>query len=137
MSPHSLSRNCSEIKILIYYKIHETVTKQSNIKIKQYYCIKKRLKSSLLSKRNNLAELMFLFKIDLFRLISKISLISRTNLLSPFVKMVNSSKDAMLFQFKRWSRIRLSSDGLVFLNVKCDIPTCSLDLTFKCLSASL
>ena len=68
------------------------MTKQSNIIIKQYYCIKKRLKSQLLPKRNNLAELMFLFKIGLPRLISKLSLISRTNLL-PFVKMVNSSKD--------------------------------------------
>ena len=79
---------------------------------------------------------MFLFKIGLSRLISKLSLISRTNLLFPFVKMVNSSKDGMLLQFKRWSRIALSFDGLVFLNVKGDIPICSPDLTFKSLSVS-
>ena len=33
------------------------------------------------------AELMFLFKIGLFRLISKLSLISRTDLLFPFAKI--------------------------------------------------
>ena len=82
-----------------------------------------------MSKRNNLAEL-FLFKIGLSRLISKLSLISRSNLLFPFVKIVNSSKDGMLLQFKRWSRIALSFDGLVFLNVKSDIPVWSPDLTF-------
>ena len=36
---------------------------------------------------------MFLFKIGLSRLISKFSLVSRTNLLFPFAKMVNSSKE--------------------------------------------
>ena len=44
--------------------------------------------------------------------------------------MVKSSKDGILLQF-RWSRIALSFDGLTFLNVKGDIPICSLDLTFK------
>ena len=47
----------------------------------------------LLSKRNNLAELMFLFKTGLSRLISKLSLISRSNLLFPFAEIVNFSKD--------------------------------------------
>ena len=79
---------------------------------------------------------MSLFKIGLTGLISKHSLISRSNLLYPFVKMVNYSKDAMLLQFKRWSRIALSFDALVFLNVKGDIPIYSPDLTFKCLSVS-
>ena len=79
-----------------------------------------------MSKRNNLAQL-FLFKIGLSRLISKLSLISRPNLLFPFVKIVNSSKDGMLLQFKRWLRIAFFFDGLVFLNLKGDIPICSLD----------
>ena len=79
---------------------------------------------------------MFLFKIGLSRLISTLSLISSTNLLFPFAKMVNSSKDGILLQFRRWSRTALSFDGLVFLNVKGDIPICSPDLTFKCLSVS-
>ena len=79
---------------------------------------------------------MFLFKMGLSRLISKLSLISITNLLFPFAKMVNSSKDGILLQFRRWSQITLSFDGLVFLNVKGDIPICSPDLTFKCLSVS-
>ena len=79
---------------------------------------------------------MFLFKIGLSRLTSKLSLILRTNLLSPFAKMVNSSKDEILLQFKRWSLIALSTDGLVFLNVKGNIPVCFLDLTFKCPSVS-
>ena len=79
---------------------------------------------------------MFLFKIGLSRLISKLSLISNTNLLFLFAKMVNSSKDGMLLQFKRWLGIPLSFDGLVFLNVKGDIPICSPDLTFKCQSIS-
>ena len=50
--------------------------------------------------------------------------------------MVNSSKEWILLQFKRWSQIAPSFDGLVFLNVKGDIPICSPDLTFKCLSVS-
>ena len=90
----------------------------------------------LLSKRKYLAELMFLFKIDLSRLMSKLSLISGSNLLFLFVKIVNSTKDEMLLQLKRWSRIELYFDGLVFLNVKGNIPICSPDLTFKCLSVS-
>ena len=71
---------------------------------------------------------MFLFKIGLSRLIGKLSLISRTNLLFPFAKMINSSKEDILLQFKRWSRIALTFDGLVFLNDKGDISICSPDL---------
>ena len=81
---------------------------------------------------------MFLFKIGigLSRLISKLSLVSRTNLLIPFAKMVALSKDGILLQFKRWSRIALSFGSLFFLNSQGDIPMCSPDLTFKCLSFS-
>ena len=43
---------------------------------------------------------MFLFEIGLSGLISKLSFISSTNLLFPFAKMVNSTKDAILLQFK-------------------------------------
>ena len=50
--------------------------------------------------------------------------------------MVNSSKDEILLKFRRSSQIALSFDILNFLNVKVDIPICSLDLTFKCLSVS-
>ena len=74
---------------------------------------------------------MFLLKIA--QLISMLSLISSTNFLFPFAKMVNSSKDGILLQFKRWSRIELSFDCLVFLNVKVDVPICFPDLTFKCI----
>ena len=74
---------------------------------------------------------MFLLKIHLSCLISKLSLISRTNLLLPFAKMVNSSKDGMLLKFERWSRIVISFDGLVFSNVTGDIPVCSPELTFN------
>ena len=77
---------------LLILKCSYTVTKQSNIIIKQCYCTKK-----LLSKRNNLAELMFFFKIGLSPLISKLSLISRTHLLFLFAKMINSSKDRRLY----------------------------------------
>ena len=80
---------------------------------------------------------MFLFKISLSRLISKLPLISRSNLLFPFVQIVNSSKDGMLLQFKRWSRIALSFDGLVFLNVKDYIPICSPDLELHLLHVYL
>ena len=76
---------------------------------------------------------IFFKKIGLSRLMSKLS---RTNLLFPFVKMVNSSKDGTLLKFKRWFRIGLSFDGLVFLSAKVDIPICSEDLTFKCLFIS-
>ena len=65
---------------------------------------------------------MFLFKIGLSRLKSKLSLIPRTNLLFPFAKLVNSSKEGILLQFKRWSQIALSFDGLVFLDIQGDIP---------------
>ena len=36
----------------------------------------------------------------------------------------------------RDGQILLSQDGLTFLNLKGDIPTCSPDLAFKCLSIS-
>ena len=61
-----------------YFNIHKIVTKANNI-IKQYYCLKKRLKCLLLSKRNNLEELLCLFKINRSCLISSLSLISRAN----------------------------------------------------------
>ena len=79
-------------------------------------------------KRNSLAEqILLLFRKGLSRIISKLSSISRTYLWCPYVVMVNSSKDGMLFQFRRWSRIALSFDGLTFLNVKGDILICSPD----------
>ena len=84
-----------------------------------------------MSKRNNLAELKFLFKIGLSCLINKLSLISRKKLLFLFTKMVNSSKNGILLQFKRSSRMVLYFDGLVFLNIKGDIPACSPDLLFR------
>ena len=63
---------------------------------------------------------MLLFKIGLSRLISKLSLISRTGLLFPLARMAKPSKDGILLKFKSWSRIALCFDGLVFLNVKGD-----------------
>ena len=72
---------------------------------------KETIKKLTIVKRNNLAELMFLFKISLSCFISKLSLLSRSNLLPPFVKIVNSPKHGMLLQYKRWSRIALFFDG--------------------------
>ena len=72
------------------------MTEQSNAIIKQYFCRKKRL-----SKRNNLAELMLLFKTGLSRLISKLSSISSANLLFPFAKTVYFLKDRILLQFRK------------------------------------
>ena len=74
-----------------------------------------------------------MFKTGLSCLMSKLSLISRTNLLFPCAKIENSSKEGTLLQIKRWSRIALSFDGFIFFYVKGDIPLCSLHLTFKCL----
>ena len=51
--------------------------------------------------------------------------------------MVNLSKDGILLQFRRWSQIALSFDGLTFRNVKGDISICSPDLNFEFLSVSL
>ena len=51
--------------------------------------------------------------------------------------MVNSSKDGILLQYRRWSRIELSFDGLTFVNVKVDVPICSPDLSVKRLSFSV
>ena len=73
---------------------------------------------------------MFFFKIGLSCLISELSLISRTNFLFPFAKMVNPSKEGTLLRFKRRVRIALSFDGLPLLNVKVGIPICSADLPF-------
>ena len=69
-------------------------------------------------------KLTIVKKIGISRLISKLTLISRKNLF-PVFKMINSSKDGIFLQSKRWSRIALSFDGLVFINVKGDIPICS------------
>ena len=79
-----------------YCNIHKTMTKQSNAIIKQYFCRKKRL-----LKRNNLAELMLLFKAGLSCLISKLSSISSTNLFFPFAKTVYFLKDRILLQFRK------------------------------------
>ena len=45
-------------------------------------------------------------------------------------------KGCGLLQFRRWSQIALSFDGLSFLNAESDIPIYSPDQTFKCLSVS-
>ena len=55
-------------------------------------------------------------------------MVTGKNLLFPFAKIVNSSKGGILLQFKRWLRIALSFDRLVFLNVKGAIPIRSPDL---------
>ena len=66
------------------------------------------MKCQLFSKRNNLAELMLLFKVSLSRLIGRLSLVSSKKVFFPFANMVNSSKSAILFQFKSWPRIAFS-----------------------------
>ena len=106
--------------ILLLFQLVITVTNISNYIIKQYYSIIKTLKGLVLSKRNSLAELIFLFSTGISRLMNKISLISRIYLWCPYFKVVNSSKDGILFKFSRWSRIALSFDGLTFLNVNGD-----------------
>ena len=75
-------------------------------------------KLSIVKKKQFSRTNMLLFKIGLSRVINKLSLISSTNLLFPFTKMVNSSKDTILLQFKRWSLIAISFDGLVFLKAR-------------------
>ena len=67
---------------------------------------------------------MFLFKIGLSRS-------TRINLLFPFAQMVNSSKAGKLLQFKRWSQIAFSFDGLIFLYVKGDTPTTKFGQSFS------
>ena len=79
---------------------------------------------------------MFLFNIGLSGLIIKLSLISNRNLLVPWVRMVKSSNEGSWLQNRRWSRIELSADDLTFLKFNGEIPMCSPDLTFKCLSVS-
>ena len=88
---------------------------------------KETIKKLTIIKKKQFSRTNVFIQNSLSRLISKLSLISRPNLLFPFVKIVNSSKDEMLMQFKRWLRIALFFDGLVFLNLKGDIPICSLD----------
>ena len=84
-----------------------TVTNISNSIIKQYYVVIKLLRVLLILKKNSLAELIFLFRTGLSRLINKLSLISRICLSCPYAKMVNSSKDGIILQFTRWSQIAL------------------------------
>ena len=49
--------------------------------------------------------------------------------------MVNSSKDGYYCNLRDGHKLH-SFDGLTFPNVQGDIPICSPDLTFKCLSFS-
>ena len=79
---------------------------------------------------------MFLLNFGLSRLINKLSLISNKTLLVPWARMVKSSNEGSWLQNRRWSRIELSADGLTFLKVNGEMPMCSPDLTFKCLSVS-
>ena len=79
---------------------------------------------------------MFLFNIGLSPLINKLSLISNKNLSVPWARMVKSSNEGSWLQNRRWSRIELLADGLTFLKVNGEMPMCSPDLTFKCLSVS-
>ena len=58
-------------------------------------------------------------------------MISGIYLSCPYDTMVNSSKDGILLQIRRWSQIALSCDGLTFLNVKSEISISSPDLTSK------
>ena len=68
---------------------------------------------------------MFLFKLGVSLLISKLSLISRESLEEAFARTENSSKEGSLSQNSRWSRTALSFEGLHFLKVKGDKPVCS------------
>ena len=45
--------------------------------------------------------------------------------------MVNSLKDTISLQIKGWTSFAFSSNGLIFLNAKGNIPICSPGLTFK------
>ena len=79
---------------------------------------------------------MFLFNINLSRLINKLSLISNKNVLAPWAGMVKSSNEGSWLWNRRWPRIELSADGLPFSKVNGEMLMCSPDLTFKCLSVS-
>ena len=103
------------------------ITVISNNMIKQYYGILKMFKVLVIVKKKPFSRTNILIQDRS---------ISRIYLQCPHIKMVNSSKDGILLQFRRWSQIALSFDGLNFLNVKGDISICSPDLTFKCLSVS-
>ena len=87
-----------------------------------------------LSNKNRGAELIFLFDIGLSGLINKLSLISDKNLLVPWARMVKSSDERSWLRNRRWSCIEHLADGLTFVKVNGEVPMCSPDLTFKCLS---
>lgn len=74
--------------------MHKTVTNHSNNIIKKYYCIRKHNNANQFFKINNLAEPIFLFKMGLSYLISK------------------------LFDFKHEIVISISQDGELFK--RCD-----------------
>ena len=82
--------------LLIFLRVTTLIIKkllliQNKILAKHSNNIKK-----ILLYKESITELMFLFKIDASLLI-KLSLISRTNLLFSFAKILNSSKDEILF----------------------------------------
>ena len=68
---------------------------------------------------------MFVFNIGLSRLINKLSLISNKNILVPWAKMLKSSNEKSWLQNRRWSRIKLSTDGLTLLKVNEEMPMVS------------
>ena len=122
-------------KIVVTY-INLTLINIRNNIIKQYYSVIRMFKVLVIVKKKQFNKTNILFRTGLSLLISKLSLISRIGLWFLYAKMVNSSKDGILLEFRRWSRIALSFNDLTFPYVNGDIPICSPDLTFKCLFVS-
>ena len=118
---------CKSTKKYKFINVKAPWQKFNHINIQSYYTS---------SNKSNGAELMFLFNIGLSCLINKLSLNSNRNLLVPWARMVKSSNEGSWLQNRRWSHIGLTAEGLTFLKVNGEMPMCSPNLIFKCLSVS-
>lgn len=97
-----------------------TMTYISNNIIKQYCSIIETIKVLTFVQKNSLAELIFFFQNKSTILKEQVFFNSEMFMMPKYQdgKIVNSSKDGILSQIGRWSRIALSFDGLNFPNAK-------------------
>ena len=93
----------------------------SNNITKQLYGIIKTFKVLVIAKKKQFSRTKILIY-DRFVTLNKQAFFDFKNIfMIPYAKMVNLSKDEILLQFRRSSRIALPFDSLTFLNNKGDI----------------
>lgn len=101
---------------LTHIKVKHCQTKQIRRKITKLKCSVSQLYYTL-SIENKRAELIFLLSSGLSHLPNKFSFISNEDLLLPRAKMMKSSKGGDWSQNKKWSSLKLSTEGITLLKV--------------------